>query len=116
MSFFEIYARVFALLGGEKRLGIVLACSNIALAAAQFAEPVLFGRIIDALVRAQAAGRVPAMGDLSLLLAAWVAFGLFTIFAGLVALAVEGIVMYWLMAVLERRMTGWAQRSGFAQG
>jgi NitT/TauT family transport system permease protein len=38
------------------------------------------------------------------------------IFAGLVALAVEGIVMYWLMAVLERRMTGWAQRSGFAQG
>ena len=37
------------------------------------------------------------------------------IFAGLVALAVEGIVMYWAMAVLERRMTGWAQRSGFAQ-
>ena len=38
------------------------------------------------------------------------------IFAGLVALAVIGIVMYWLMAVLERRMTGWAHRSGFAQG
>ena len=37
------------------------------------------------------------------------------IFAGLVALAVLGIVMYWLMAVLERRMTGWAHRSGFAQ-
>jgi NitT/TauT family transport system permease protein len=38
------------------------------------------------------------------------------IFAGLVALAVLGIVMYWLMAVLERRMTKWAHRSGFAQG
>jgi NitT/TauT family transport system permease protein len=37
------------------------------------------------------------------------------IFAGLIALAVEGIVMYWAMALLERRMTGWAQRSGFAQ-
>jgi NitT/TauT family transport system permease protein len=37
------------------------------------------------------------------------------IFAGLVALAVEGIVMYWVMAVLERRMTSWAHRSGFAQ-
>ena len=37
------------------------------------------------------------------------------IFAGLMALAVEGIVMYWAMALLERRMTGWAQRSGFAQ-
>jgi hypothetical protein len=23
--------------------------------------------------------------------------------------------MYWVMAVLEQRMTGWAQRSGFAQ-
>jgi len=38
------------------------------------------------------------------------------IFAGLVALAVLGIVMYWLMALLERRMTAWAHRSGFAQG
>ena len=37
------------------------------------------------------------------------------IFAGLVALAVEGIVMYWLMAILEARSTRWAQRSGFAQ-
>ncbi len=82
MSFFQLYSRVFALLGSEKRLGVVLAIANIALAAAQFAEPVLFGRIIDALVGAQAAGRVPAMSDLTLLLAAWVAFGLFTIFAG----------------------------------
>ncbi len=38
------------------------------------------------------------------------------IFAGLVALAVLGIVMYWLMAVLESRLTKWAHRSGFAQG
>jgi NitT/TauT family transport system permease protein len=37
------------------------------------------------------------------------------IFAGLVALAIEGIVMYWLMAILESRSTRWAQRSGFAQ-
>jgi NitT/TauT family transport system permease protein len=36
------------------------------------------------------------------------------IFAGLVALAAEGIAMYWLMALLEARMTGWAHRSGFA--
>jgi len=37
------------------------------------------------------------------------------IFAGLIALAVEGIVMYALMAILEKRMTRWAQRSGFGQ-
>lgn len=36
------------------------------------------------------------------------------VFAGLVALAVEGIAMYALMAYVEKRMTGWAHRSGFA--
>jgi NitT/TauT family transport system permease protein len=33
------------------------------------------------------------------------------VFAGLLMLAVEGIVMYALMAWLEKRMTGWAHRS-----
>jgi NitT/TauT family transport system permease protein len=51
----------------------------------------------------------------NLMLQAQAQFQVPLIFAGLVALAVEGIVMYWLMAVLETRMTGWAQRSGFAQ-
>jgi NitT/TauT family transport system permease protein len=51
----------------------------------------------------------------NLMLQAQAQFQVPLIFAGLVALAVEGIVMYWAMAVLEGRMTGWAQRSGFAQ-
>ena len=51
----------------------------------------------------------------NLMLQAQAQFQVPLIFAGLVALAVEGIVMYWLMALLEQRMTGWAQRSGFAQ-
>jgi NitT/TauT family transport system permease protein len=51
----------------------------------------------------------------NLMLQAQAQFQVPLIFAGLVALAVEGIVMYWLMAMLEMRMTGWAQRSGFAQ-
>lgn len=51
----------------------------------------------------------------NLMLQAQAQFQVPLIFAGLVALAVEGIVMYWLMAMLETRMTGWAQRSGFAQ-
>ena len=37
-------------------------------------------------------------------------------FAGLIALAVLGIIIYAAMAVLERRTTGWAQRSNFAAG
>jgi ATP-binding cassette subfamily B protein len=84
MSFLALYARVFALLGSDRRLGALLALANIALAAAQFAEPVLFGRIVDALVTAQAAGRVPVMDDLIWLLSAWVGFGLLTIFIGVV--------------------------------
>jgi len=52
----------------------------------------------------------------NLMLQAQAQFQVPLIFAGLLALAVEGIVMYWLMAMLEARMTGWAQRSGFAQG
>ena len=51
----------------------------------------------------------------NLMLQAQAQFQVPLIFAGLIALAVEGIVMYALMAMLEQRMTGWAQRSGFAQ-
>ena len=51
----------------------------------------------------------------NLMLQAQAQFKVPLIFAGLVALAIEGIVMYWLMAILESSMTGWAQRSGFAQ-
>ncbi len=51
----------------------------------------------------------------NLMLQAQAQFKVPLIFAGLLALAVEGIVMYGLMAILENNMTGWAQRSGFAQ-
>jgi ATP-binding cassette, subfamily B, beta-glucan exporter len=87
MNFFKLYSRVLSLLGPEARLGWMLAGANVALAAAQFAEPVLFGRIIDKLVRAQAASTAPTFSELTPLLIAWVAFGLFTIACGvLVAL------------------------------
>src|ERR1051325_1568596 len=79
MSFLRLYTRVQTLLGPEARLGWILAIANVALAAAQFAEPVLFGRIVDALVKTQAANAPPDMGVLTPLLAAWVAFGIFTI-------------------------------------
>jgi len=52
----RLYARVLGLLGPQIRLGWVLAFANVALAAAQFAEPVLFGRIIDSLAGVQGTG------------------------------------------------------------
>ncbi|WP_315767529.1 glucan ABC transporter ATP-binding protein/ permease [Bradyrhizobium sp. SZCCHNR2012] len=76
MSLLRLYVRVLRLLGKEARLGWILAFANLALAGAQFAEPVLFGRIIDALSgNASGAAAWP-------LLAAWAGFGLFTILAG----------------------------------
>jgi glucan exporter ATP-binding protein len=79
MNFLKLYGRVLVLLGPEGRLGWILAGANVALAAAQFAEPVLFGRIIDALVKGQTAGATPSFTALTPLLAAWVGFGLFII-------------------------------------
>ena len=81
MDLLRIYARVLALLGPEARLGWLLALGNLALAAAQFAEPVLFGRIIDALAGGARATPAP-LSTIAGLVAAWVAFGLFAIAAG----------------------------------
>jgi len=73
---FRLYIRVLELLGKEVRLAIVLAFANLILAGAQFAEPVLFGRIVDVL-----SSDKPSTAAWPLL-GAWVAFGLFTIIAG----------------------------------
>ena len=81
MSFIRIYLRVLGLLRSDARLAITLALANIALAAAQFVEPVLFGRIVDALSGTLPAGVEPAARALAPLVGAWVGFGLFVIFA-----------------------------------
>jgi ATP-binding cassette subfamily B protein len=82
MSFIRIYLRVLGLLRSESRLALMLALANIVLAAAQFVEPVLFGRIVDALSGALPAGLGPAARMLAPLMSAWVGFGLFIILAG----------------------------------
>jgi ATP-binding cassette subfamily B protein len=77
----RLYARVLGRLGPEARLGIGLAVANVLLAIASFAEPVLFGRIVDALY---AAGAHPSTGSIAPMMTAWAAFGLFTIVAGVI--------------------------------
>ena len=88
MGIVRLYSRVLGQLGPDLKIGAFLALANVALAITAFAEPILFGRIIDVLTRAQAAGATPpTFGSLAPLIVAWVAFGLFTIGAGvLVAL------------------------------
>jgi glucan exporter ATP-binding protein len=84
MTLARLYMRVLELLGSETRLGWFLAVANVALAAAQFAEPVLFGRIIDALAGVQNKTGVTTWDSLLPLLLAWAGFGIFTIACGVV--------------------------------
>jgi ATP-binding cassette subfamily B protein len=88
MRLIRLYARVLGQLGSDLRVGAILAFANVALAISAFAEPILFGRIIDVLTRAQIPGTPPiTFGVLSPLIVAWIAFGFFSIGAGaLVAL------------------------------
>ena len=75
MKLIELYARVLRLLGDEAGLGWLLALANLALAGAQFAQPVLFGRIVDALTH-------PGGQRLEVLISAWGGFALFSILCG----------------------------------
>lgn len=104
----RLYIRVLELLGKEARLGWLLAGANLLLAVAQFAEPVLFGRIIDVLsgnpnaVSAAASAAVGAAPNSPWpLLGAWVAFGLFTIvISAFVALQADRLAHRQRQAVL----------------
>ncbi len=79
MSVLKIYARVLGLLRPQMRLSVILVGANLSLAIAQFAEPLLFGRIIDRMTQAQAPGQTLTWTDLLPLLMAWAGFGLFSI-------------------------------------
>ena len=97
MSILRLYTRVLELLGREARLGWLLAVANLLLAASQFAEPVLFGRIVDVLSGKTVAGSNSAWP----FLIAWVAFGLFTILcSALVALQADRLSHRQRQAVL----------------
>ncbi|MGV7032580.1 glucan ABC transporter ATP-binding protein/ permease [Methylobacterium symbioticum] len=86
MSLVRLYARVLGLLGTDRRLAWGLAGANVMLAVTAFAEPLLMGRIIDQLTHLKRGG--DAMGTMLPLILAWVAFGFFTIAAG-VAIALH---------------------------
>src|SRR5438477_1990443 len=100
MSMLRLYTRVLELLGKEARLGWILAFANLLLATAQFAEPVLFGKIVDVLSGKPQTGPL-ASNSAWPLLGAWVAFGLFTIAcSALVALNADKLAHRQRQAVL----------------
>jgi ATP-binding cassette, subfamily B, beta-glucan exporter len=80
-STYRLYRRALALLTAERSLTTAVALSGIAVALVQLAEPILFGRVVDALSRGE--GAFPIIG-------AWAALGLFGIVASVtVAVAAD---------------------------
>jgi ATP-binding cassette, subfamily B, beta-glucan exporter len=79
LSLSRLYFRALGLLGTETHVAIFLAFANFALAAAQFAEPVLFGRIIDRMNTGEAQHNAPGLHALAPLIGLWIGFALFSI-------------------------------------
>src|SRR4029079_4729468 len=75
LTLVQIYKRALGLLAPEKYLAIGLAAAGVVIAATQLAEPVLFGRVVDALSKGE-----NAFGYIGL----WALLGLFGIVAGVV--------------------------------
>jgi glucan exporter ATP-binding protein len=81
MQLIKVYLRALGLLAAEKWLAFSLVIANTAIGVVQLAEPILFGRVVDALSRAGAA--LPIIG-------VWAALGLFGIIANVaVAIAAD---------------------------
>ncbi len=75
LSLFDIYKRALAMLAPEKWLAITLAAAGVVIAAIQLAEPILFGRVVDAL--SQGGGALSIIG-------LWAALGISGILANVV--------------------------------
>jgi ATP-binding cassette subfamily B protein len=82
MTLAALYRRVLRQLGPDQRTGWGLAFTNVCLAIALFAEPILFGRVIDTLSKSTAESTAQLWDRVVPLLLAWAGFGLFTITAG----------------------------------
>lgn len=83
MNTLRIYKRTFDALGGESRVAFGLVFANLVLAAAQFAEPLLFGRVIDALSQPREPGHPLTFSELGPLVAAWASFGIVSMVGGI---------------------------------
>jgi ATP-binding cassette subfamily B protein len=76
VSFFTVYRRVLGLLAAEKYLAIFIAVANLFVAAFQFVEPVLFGRLINLLASSDHVPRARLIAQAVHLLGIWALVGL----------------------------------------
>jgi ATP-binding cassette, subfamily B, beta-glucan exporter len=75
MTLVQTYIRALGMLRAERGLAASLAAANCALAVVALAEPLLFGRVVDALSK---------NGETFTTIAMWAAIGLFGIFASVI--------------------------------
>jgi len=84
LKFFSVYARVLGLLKPDRGVAWFLVAANLAVMGFQFAEPVLFGRVINLLTRSDTMSDRHVMGGAETLLAIWAVIGLCGIGANIV--------------------------------
>lgn len=76
MRALKIYGRALGLLGSDLRKAILLGAANLLLAALQFLDPVLFGRVIGLLAKSDTLSRQDLWASATTLIGVWVAVGI----------------------------------------
>ena len=79
MSLIKIYTRALKMLGTDSAQAWILAFANLTLAITLFAEPILFGKVINTLANNEASDTTSLWNTVAPLLLIWVLFGFFTI-------------------------------------
>ena len=85
MKAFKVYARAMSVLGKDRKVAAMLALANLLVAALQFLDPVLFGRVIQMLAGSDNVPRDALWAHAAELLGLWAVVGVTTIVASVVS-------------------------------
>jgi ATP-binding cassette, subfamily B, beta-glucan exporter len=103
MRFFRVYGRVLGLLGRDIRVAGFLALANLIVAALQFLDPVLFGRVVNLLARSDHMAPNTLWHEAVILLGVWVAVGIGGIVSNIaVALKTERLAHHHRITSMSR--------------
>jgi ATP-binding cassette subfamily B protein len=84
MRFLRVYGRVLGVLGRDLRIAAVLTAANVAVAALQFLDPVLFGRVVNLLWQSDHVAPGSLWSQAVMLLAIWASVGVAGIVSNIV--------------------------------
>jgi ATP-binding cassette subfamily B protein len=85
MKLLRTYIRAMALLGPDRRLAAILSVAGLVVAALQFLDPLLFGRVIEMLAGSRDRPPARVWSDAASLLAVWAGVGALGIVANVVS-------------------------------